>query len=176
MTMAATLDRLRQELRRLSLGTREDEKPDGIGTVRIIAKCRDPESVCAHAKEVLAIVTQTSLDRWPTEEQWKALLPKWFVDACAPPMTKAEEEHALKRWRRLSPTERAKVEEETPWTLLDLLHWFRPEERQWYWWDARPKDSSTLVVAIEVDGWPFPWGSLKWLLRAAGARQVEAEE
>jgi len=42
------------------------------------------------------------------------------------------------------------------------------------WWDSRVNDRCE--VDVQVDEWPFPWGSLSWLLRAAGASEVMPEE
>jgi len=174
--MTATLDRLRQELRRLTLGAGLEEIPQGSGTVRVIAQCIDPEQVRSRAKEVLEIVVRISLDSWPDENQWRRVLPKWFVDKCGPDLTPAEAESEMARMRGLSKAKRDKIRRERPWSVSGWVYWFRPEQRQWYWWDAMLTEKGTLVVAIEVDGWPFPWASLKWLLCAAGAHAVEAEE
>jgi hypothetical protein len=54
-----------------------------------------------------------------------------------------------------------------------FVHWFRPGERYWYWWDAEVKDTNTIHIKVIVQDEPFPWGSLDWLLRAAGALSVE---
>ena len=52
----------------------------------------------------------------------------------------------------------------------------KPENRQWFWWDAKVLEQyDHIALAIEVEAWPFPWGALRWLFRAAGASAVEAE-
>ena len=51
------------------------------------------------------------------------------------------------------------------------------ENRQWYWWDAKlANDGAHIFLAVQVECWPFPWGSLRWLFKAAGASNVIAEE
>ena len=51
-----------------------------------------------------------------------------------------------------------------------------PSDRQWYWWDAQVlDDGGQILVAVVVEGWPFPWGSLRWLFQAAGASILEPE-
>ena len=32
-----------------------------------------------------------------------------------------------------------------------------------------------IIVAVEVNAWPFPWGSLRWLFKVAGASTLEPE-
>ncbi len=63
-----------------------------------------------------------------------------------------------------------------PWSLLNWLHWFRPDERQWYWSRAECSDASTIIVEIQPEGWPFPHGALDWLFIASGAKSIETEE
>jgi hypothetical protein len=75
----------------------------------------------------------------------------------------------------MSAAERAE-EQKKPWSLDNWVHWMRPENREWYWWDAEVVGGAAAVVEVEVDGWPFPWGSLEWLLKAAGANSVAAVE
>lgn len=67
-------------------------------------------------------------------------------------------------------------EQDAAWSREEWLYWFKPENRYWYWWDANVLDGNVIVIAIEVSEWPFPWDALKWLLRAAGAISVEAEQ
>ncbi|MBI2685208.1 MAG: hypothetical protein HYX27_02755 [Acidobacteria bacterium] len=83
----------------------------------------------------------------------------------------------LDRWRQMSPEEQAKTEEERSWPLADWLYWMDPSRRRWWWWDAQElPDLDHIVLAVEVNDWPFPWGALRWLFRAAGASSVVAEE
>ena len=49
-----------------------------------------------------------------------------------------------------------------------------PAGMGWWWWDSHVNDRCE--VDVQVDEWPFPWGSLSWLLRAAGASEVMPEE
>jgi len=83
----------------------------------------------------------------------------------------------LSWWRSLPPEEQRKAEIEKDWSLENWLYWMQPSNRQWFWWDAKVlEDYDHIALAIEVEAWPFPWGALRWLFRAAGASAVEAEE
>lgn len=80
-------------------------------------------------------------------------------------------------WKGLPPTEQTRAEIEKDWSLDNWLYWMEPGNRQWFWWDAKMlEDYDHIALAIEVEAWPFPWGALRWLFRAAGASAVEAEE
>jgi hypothetical protein len=105
----------------------------------------------------------------------KPLLPRWFLDASGPERSRKEAEEYLSQLNRLPAEERARVEREARWSLSDWLYWFGPEERYWYWWDAAVEDDSTIRIAVEISDWPFPWGSLEWVFRAAGAVELNPE-
>lgn len=169
--------RIREELRRLEQGVKPGERPGGLGTVRfVIVTRKQPDDVLRRAKEVLATVVRHSLDAWPSKDEWRTLLPTWFLGACGPERTLQETELWLERWRKLPREKQRQAEAAMPWTLENWLHWFQPSNRDWYWWDALVDGHDRIQVAVEVDGWPFPWGALAWLFRASGAETIEPEE
>jgi hypothetical protein len=162
------------ELRRLRHGA-EGMLADGLGTVGFgvqVAKHKATE-VIAKATSVLEILDESSLERWPTLEEWRTLLPFWFVAACSPEMTPEEAETWLVRWQRLTDAERRAEEAGKPWSLANWLYWMDPDRRGWWWWEYQQEPG--LRVIVQVDEWPFPWGALAWLLRAAGAIDVVPE-
>ena len=80
-------------------------------------------------------------------------------------------------WKSLPLEEQIRVEIEKDWSLDNWLYWMEPNKRQWFWWDAKVlEEYDHIALAVEVRDWPFPWGALRWLFRAAGASAVEAEE
>lgn len=169
--------RLEREIEHLLEGAAEDANIAGMGTVRILAECKgNSRDVLSKAKAVLLEVDHAAIGHWPADREWRDVLPDWFVHRCAPELTQEEAEELQRRRRELSPEERARVEKDWTWSLLNWLYWFQPENRTWYWWDAMELSPDKIVVAIEVDEWPFPWGALSWLLRAAGAIDVHSEE
>lgn len=168
--------RFSDELRRIRAGPGVDEKPEGLGIVRFVASCPDGAAGCVgRAAEVLEVVVRNSMTGWLDDEFWPAVLPDWFVKACGPESTPEESAAWLAWWRTLSSVEKAKAEASVQWSLLDWLDWFRPGERQWYWWDVLPRDQVVVDIAVAVDEWPFAWGALSWLFRASGASDVVAE-
>lgn len=175
--MTSYVERLERELRHLLDGVAADERPAGLGTVRFIAQCAGNSwQVLSKAKAVLTKVDQVAIEGWPANSAWREVLPDWFIARSAPEQTREQAEASLKRWQALSPDEQVRVEREKAWSLLDWLYWFQPENRTWFWWDAAEQDANKIVIAVEVDGWPFPWAALAWLFRAAGATRVDTEE
>lgn len=167
-------ERITRELRRLQGDLSDVVPPGGVGTVRFrFATTLEPEAVVGRAKEILMIVDREIPTRRPSVAKWSRLLPGWFVQACAPEMAPEQQATWLAAWRASSEVAKAALEAEEAWTLAGWLHWMSPSERQWWWWSAEM--SPHPVVTVEVDAWPFPWGALSWLLRAAGATSVVSE-
>jgi|JI7StandDraft_1071085.scaffolds.fasta_scaffold146089_1 hypothetical protein len=174
---------IKDELRHLLIGVNPSDIPEGLGIVEVKAYCPgNADVVLCKSREVLEVVLRQSTLEWLSEEDWEKedwekLLPEWFVQRCPQEKTEEEEEQWLQWWRGLDPEEQQKVNRGLEWTLSGWIAWFFPdEERQWFWWDATVESNNLLQVEIEIKAWPFPWGSLAWLLRASGAITVEATE
>ncbi|QRP49055.1 hypothetical protein [Amycolatopsis sp. FDAARGOS 1241] len=148
-----------------------------MGIVEVLARGgAGGVEVLGRSRAVLLEVLEHSGPGWPTVEEWRSILPPWFVAACGPEMRREDAERWMAWWRTLGPADKARVESERRWTLADWLYWLMPSERQWFWWDAKVGRDDTLRVSIEVMGWPTALGALDWLLRAAGAVEVFHEE
>jgi len=89
-------DRLAREQQHLLASASFEEAPKGVGTVRFLARCNgDSGAVIERAKEILMLVNENSTGEWPEDAKWFELLPKWFVDRCAPEDTQEEAEKWL---------------------------------------------------------------------------------
>lgn len=169
--------RFSREAERLQNAPGLDERPAGLGTVQFIASCAgDAEASLKRAKEIMAIVSGATFATWPPIDIWSDLLPDWFVSACARARTEAESADFMKWWRTLPPDEQAAVERTERWSLESWLYWMEPDNREWTWWDGCAVNPDTILIAVEARDWPFAWGALRWLFRAAGAIGLEAEE
>lgn len=127
-------------------------------------------SVCA--------IVSTRAANWSALQQvdWESLLPQWFLDACAPPMSAAEAQAFLERWRKLSPADRTALTDAQAWSLPDWLHWMNPEQATWSLAASETLSPNLARVVLEVDGWPVAIGSFRWLAKAAGAVKVDVGE
>jgi hypothetical protein len=175
--MTNILARLTTELDLVMGRPPKDSSPQGLGTVRFIIDCPDDaSSVLERAKSVMAAVDSAALQGWPSNNYAVPVLPEWFTSACVPERSKEEEDQWLKWWRGLSYEEKLREGAEMKWSLSNWLYWLQPVNRQWFWWEASvQKGSNKIVLAVEVDGFPFPWEPLSWLFLAAGAATVEEE-
>lgn len=154
-----------EELKRLSFGVSEVQTEGFI--VEILVTCDGNASeVLQKTKEVVKRIIDCELSFEDSVDDWKSILPNWFVEACSPEITKEEAEKLLETSRGFEALANR-------WTVSGFIYWFRPEEKSWHWWEGKIKDSNTLIVQILVSEFPFAWGSLGFLLRAAGADDVE---
>jgi len=165
-----------EEQRHLAAGPRPGEEPGGVGAITVLARGSEARTVLDRCRSVLAVILDHSGPEWPTVEEWRSLLPKWFVAASSPERSREDAERWLAWWRTLGPADQARAESEQRWTLADWLYWMEPFERQWFWWDAEIGTDGTLRVTVEIPSWPAALGALDWLLRAAGAAEVVHDE
>lgn len=176
--MIDSTEKYRRELRRLENGPTMYERPSGMGTVNFIARCPmgSPE-VLDKVKSVLKAVDDVVInDGWLSDEGWKTKLPEWFVIACAPAETREEAEKSLALWRTLSSEEQDRIRREERWSVEDWIYCLQPENRYWFWWDAKSFEKfDHIIVMIETYDWPFPWDAMRWLFLAAGASALDAE-
>ena len=109
----------KQELLRLQKSPTETKITNGIGVVRFIVRCPlGAKDVLKYAKSIHEIVLSNSCGQWPEVAEWKQRLPRWFIDACSPPLSQEEAELQLQTWLDLSPQEQAETECEKEWSLV----------------------------------------------------------
>lgn len=148
------------------VGPRLGEKLVGVLASFTAVTSGDAQAVLLRVKEALVLAVDRDIQRWPTVDEWRAILPKWFVEKCADEISREEAE----RRRNLPMDERKGLADQ--WSVGAWTHWFKPSERSWYWWDARVIGKGRLKIEVVVDNVPFAMGSLKWLLKTAGATEV----
>lgn len=136
-----------EELARLHGEATSDPTPAELDTVQV--ETADPEAALGRVREALDVVLRHQDGAWPSLDEWKALLPAWFVAACVD--DREVKDCILDRW-----------------SLRAWLHWLRPDQRQWRWWDSKPGDGSLTVRVVALQQ-PYLRGSLDWLLHVSSA-------
>jgi hypothetical protein len=98
----------------------------------LIAAAPDGGDVlAARLREVLEPVFAPR-PRWPSLEEWREILPAWFVDACS------DDVHVTN----------CVIDR---WSLRAWIYWFQPEQRRWTPRALRP-DGQRLAIEIEPTG------------------------
>lgn len=132
------------------LRSRDPEAPPGDSDT-LVAACPDgAEAVLERVREVLDAVLANSGGPWPPLDDWKRLLPAWFVAACSDDV--AVQSCVLDKW-----------------SLRAWIYWLQPEQRKWRWWGATAEGPDRLRIVLLVLARPYLRGSLEWLLKASGA-------
>ncbi|MFJ4189395.1 hypothetical protein [Kitasatospora sp. NPDC089509] len=164
-----------EEFRRVLSGPVDGEVPQSLIS-RITFAAENPGAVISRAREVMVSVFEGGRAPWPELESWRAALPLWFAEACAPERSPEQAQLELAAWRRLTQAERAACE--PAWTLSGWVHWFDPNgagpERGWTWWHAGAA-GETGWIDVAVEDVPFTSGALLWLIAAAGGREVDSD-
>lgn len=160
------------EIYRLINGDNLDDNTNSNMLTTFIVKC-DGNSfkILSKCKEVLKIVLEHNENLQLPLDEWRKLLPEWFIKKCSKELTKEEIDEYIK----LPIEERDKIAEGSGWCLSDWLYWFEPDQREWYWWSSKIVDNTTIKLVVAVEGWPFPWGALEWLCIACGAIDIEEQ-
>jgi len=156
------------ELARVERGPEPYEDRYGYMIVDADAYCSsNAESVLARCREVMrAVLTQPEVP-WPSVEQWRKVLPRWFVEAGG--------EESPGNMRAPTTTMRQMTFEELekmPWPAAAWVNTFE-DGRSWYWWDAEVVSPNHLRIKLAVEGHPWSEGPIRWLLIASGAMHVE---
>jgi hypothetical protein len=155
------------ELERIERGPRPGEKLPGLVAEFNVECERNSAETLRCAKEVLLAALREDDPGGLALEAWRKILPPWFTMKFSPEITMEE---AVRR-RALPMEERMHLAE--TWSLAAWVHWLKPSERQWEWWDAEVISPRSLHVKVVVSGLPFPSGSLQWLFKCCGATSFE---
>jgi hypothetical protein len=155
---AAWREGLRQNELPLLLEPELDEEPDAGLIMYWLDLGQDPELCLARILEVITILVNTSELEWPTDEEWQAKFPVWF----------------LQSMHYLSRGEYEKFLRETPEDKWDLLPWHFGSwvavmrVRGWRWEGYQRVASNELFIYLDISDWPAHLEAFEWILECAG--------
>jgi hypothetical protein len=137
-----------EELARLHGGDAPGPAPDDLDALEV--ETADAATALGRVREVLDVVLRHQDGEWPSIDEWKRLLPRWFVNVCVD--DREVKDCILDRW-----------------SLRAWTHWLQPDQRRWRWWDATPTPRSLQIRVVPLQR-PYLRGSLEWVLRMAAAQ------
>jgi hypothetical protein len=166
------------EGRRIVLGPQPDQPPQGVLVRANATAPGNAPATLQRCRDLLLVVLDFLPDppAFPTLHEWHQVLPPWFLHACGPERSHAEEQAWLQRWRAAPPHQQRQLEQQRPWAVADWLYWFDPTsdaERSWAWWDSGVVDYDHFWIDVDVLEDSAALGTLQWLLRAAGATKID---
>lgn len=85
--------------------------------------------------------------------EWRSVLPAWFVEACSP----------LPASKNTSDV----------WSLDAWIHWFTDEERSWEWIGSTVVNQNRFDITLSVIEFPFAKGALEWAIMTAGGTNIQ---
>jgi len=162
------------EIDRIKEGPRASDETSGMVKVKYAVDCNgNAGEILARAKEILLDVLQATVSGWPELQQWSNVLPDWFFKAFAKEMTDEEALLWIERWRAMPRKQQVIAEQKKGWSFSNWIGWFNPNERCWYWWDASIENANTISVTVLSTDSQSPYGALKWLFIACGAKSLD---
>ncbi|MBL9202286.1 MAG: hypothetical protein JNL39_17375 [Opitutaceae bacterium] len=155
----------RQEIARLCSGSQAGEPLPGP-LVTVEASCdRIAADVLQEVRELWAIVVWQEEPAKLSEEQWRAILPGWFVGSCV-----AESDSDGAQESRVGLGNAVAC---PPLTLGEWMRQVAPPVRSWAWWAANVTAPHAFEVKVTTDNAGADLRALFWMLSCAGARAVE---
>ena len=120
-----------------------------------------PDDALSRILAVIGEIAKHSSDAWPTDEEWRAVLPAWLRQNL-PELTKEETD------RLLAATPRDQWDT-LPWEFGSWIDAVR--DRGWKWWGYKQEGASATLV-LHIAMFPERIDAFKEILRAAGLRLV----
>lgn len=157
-----------QELDRLNSG--DLDPPIDSWAATVFVQCDgNAAEVLTRTKEVLECVIDNELDQSDSEEFWNATLPAWFVSASRVE-SRVNSDHGIENGLSYD------LDKGAPWKVGEFVEWFKPEMRTWFWWGSEVVTEENFEICLAVTEAAIAWGSLRWLLVAAGAKGFSIED
>jgi hypothetical protein len=127
------------------------------GMYVIVRATRDVESksTLCRIKTVMVLMAQCTESDWPSDDQWKEMLPPWFLESFA-----------------THPPERIRFPE--PWHYGSWLDSMR--DRTWRWWSSE-LTSLGWRIWLTLSEWPYSIDAFEWLAAvAAESDSIEIDD
>lgn len=120
----------------------------------------DAETSLAKLKQVLELIAFYSVEDWPSDDQWRELMPEWLRENI-PELTKEQTD------KLLADTPQAQWDS-LPWEFLSWLDAIR--DRGWSWWGYLKNSDSNATLVVHIAMIPERIDAFKELLKVIGMR------
>lgn len=122
--------------------------PEGVKIKILIRNLTSPETVLGKIKDVMSAVSQFAYSgNWPTDEEWKVILPQWLVHSMTSKSTEDRDKDA-NLWHFES------------W-LESMYH------RGWVWWSSEITENS-IVIMLKALAIPYVFEQLLFTIYGQG--------
>lgn len=126
----------------------QGELPDTTKMIITIENVKNPQKVLVKAKEIMKSISQYAYkDNWPSDEEWKDILPKWFVES----MT-------LKTDKELD-------EDDNQWHYESWVE--SMYHRAWEWYSSKI-DGDKIIIVLKMLNLPYIYEQFLYIFYAQG--------
>lgn len=168
---------INDEANRLVVNPPDSIHPSDICVIKLFAHCH--ESDCTKelemVKGIVHCILSIPINDWKNLNVLHNIFPQWFIKSFGSDTTELDDAQWLETWRRASPIEKRKLEEERGWSFADWCYWMEPEQRSWRWWRVKAISSSVVLIEIVVIDWPIPLAAFRVMLQKCGFSKVLEE-
>jgi hypothetical protein len=139
---------------------RNGEQPPEPHWTYTIRLTHEATQCLARILAVVSIIAQQPRDAWPSDEEWRQMLPAWFVKSFA--TYTVEEAQAL--LARLPKEQWSEI----PWEFGSWLDAIRG--RGWEWWSFKQAEAE-LQIHLTLNEWPASLEAFEVIVKASGGQQ-----
>lgn len=126
----------------------QSEVPEGSKLVLTIDNVEGAEQILLKAKDIMKCISKYAYtDKWPEEEEWKSILPEWFVDSMVN--------------KSLSEI----VDDKYQWHFESWVDSMR--NRAWEWYSSEVKGSN-IIITIKLLSVPYIFEQFIYVFYAQG--------
>ena len=136
-----------EELIRIE-GNIHGEDPRTTRLIITAKNVKNADDVLKNTKEIMKCISKYAYtSTWPSDEEWKNILPKWFVEGMI--LKKAKDRDKDKN-------------------LYHYESWIANiKERSWIWWSSK-KQGNDLIFVLETLDIPYLYGTFLYILYSQG--------
>lgn len=137
-----------EELKRIQNHNNGEPVLEGAKLIITVTDLKAPQSILEKTKEIMTAISQFAYtDTWPSDDEWRDILPKWFVDSM---VLKTDEEL---------------LADEHQWHFESWVE--SMYHRGWVWWSSEI-DKSTLTITLEALNLPYIFEQFLYIFYAQG--------
>lgn len=124
----------------------------------------DAKVVVDRIVEVIEIVNTQSTISWPSLDEWKNILPTWFVKSFII-LTQDEAGALLKatpknHWHQL------------PW---EIESWLDAVQSRGWEWHSYQTDHNKARIELILNDWPASLEAFEWIVKTSGGKVIEGD-
>jgi hypothetical protein len=137
------------------------EIPTDLNWIYLLRPKEDVDACLSRIVQIVKLIAVQTPGHWPSMDEWRTLLPDWFVKSFVP-FSKEEAERLI----ATTPRERWN---EIPWLFEAWLEAI--QARGWQWWSSGV-DEEGIQICLQITEWPASLEAFERIISASGAEFI----